>query len=110
MQVPADAIIAVEKLTRYLLIHRPEDDKSAFLGQAGFTLANFRELEQAIRNLAAKEPALEDGANEFGTFYRVEGQLDGPNGSTLSVVLIWIQLDSDSSFRFVTLKPLKVKS
>lgn len=40
MKLPSDAHIAQEKLTRYLLQPRPEDDKSAFLARAGYTLDN----------------------------------------------------------------------
>jgi hypothetical protein len=35
MKLPADAIIAREKLTRYLLVRQARGDKSAFLAQAG---------------------------------------------------------------------------
>ncbi|MBD2204797.1 hypothetical protein H6G33_13520 [Calothrix sp. FACHB-1219] len=38
MKIPPDAIIADEKITRYLLVPREQDDKSKFLAQAGFTL------------------------------------------------------------------------
>jgi len=91
MRIPPDAIIPREKLTRYLLVPRQWDDKSQFLAQAEFFLTNQDELEQAIRETAASYDALEDGANEYGTFYRVEGDLNGPSGRTLSVVLVWIQ-------------------
>jgi len=40
MRLPGDALVAQEKLTEYLLRWRPEDDKSAFLAQAGYTLEN----------------------------------------------------------------------
>lgn len=40
MRIPADAIIPEDKLTRYLLVPREYDDKSRFLSQAEFTLAN----------------------------------------------------------------------
>ena len=36
MKIPEDAIIPMEKLTAYLLLPRPGDDKSKFLAQAGF--------------------------------------------------------------------------
>ena len=36
MRIPDDAIIPEEKLTRYLLVPHPSDDKSKFLAQAGF--------------------------------------------------------------------------
>jgi hypothetical protein len=48
--------------------------------------------------------ASEDGSNEYGTFYRVEGMLDGPSGN-LPVVCIWMKQAVDGKFRFVTLKP-----
>ena len=52
MNIPADAVIATDKLTGYLLIARPLDDKSKFLATAGFTQSNSEILEAAIRNLA----------------------------------------------------------
>jgi len=109
MQIPTDAVIPVAKLTRYLLVPRVEDDKSKFLGQAGFCLDNFKELEHAIRKLETEQPATVDGVNDYGKFYRVEGMLVGPNGRSLPVASIWLQLDTDGSFNFVTLKPRRAK-
>ena len=40
MKLPSDALIAMEKLTSYLLRMRVEDDKSRFLAGAGYTLEN----------------------------------------------------------------------
>lgn len=37
MKLPSDAIIAIEKITNYLLQWRPENDKSQILAQAGYT-------------------------------------------------------------------------
>ena len=51
MKIPSDAIIAHEKLTQYLLVERPRNDKARFLAQAGFTLANPLDLEVALREL-----------------------------------------------------------
>jgi hypothetical protein len=99
------AIILEEKLTKYLLVPRPWDDKSKFLGRAGFDQSNTDELIAAIRRLAVGTEAAEDGTNEYGTFYRVEGILVGPNGQNLKVVTIWLRWRSDESFHFVTLKP-----
>ena len=42
MYIPADAEIATEKLTHYLLVPKPLDDKSKFLMRAGFTASRFR--------------------------------------------------------------------
>jgi hypothetical protein len=105
MRIPAHAIVPREKLTNYLLVSRPWDDKSKFLSRAGFTLNNPESLEAAIRELAANFDAVEDGDNDYGVFFRVEGPLNGPSGVALQVALIWLQWTVDGSVHFVTLKP-----
>lgn len=105
MTIPDDAVIPSEKLTKYLLAPRPWDDKSKFLAQAGFDQTNQDSLLSSIRALAIGVEGTEDGTNEYGTFYRVEGSLVGPGGKSLAVVTIWIRWHSDGSFHFVTLKP-----
>jgi hypothetical protein len=40
VKIPPDAIIAPEKPDRYLLVPLARNDKSGFLAQAGFALAN----------------------------------------------------------------------
>ena len=107
MRIPADAIIPIEKLTRYLLVPRPWDDKSRFLGQAGFSLNDPNSLLNAIRETVARFEAMENGTNDYGTFFRVEGELTGPDGRSLQVVVIWLQWKIDGTFHFVTLKPRK---
>jgi hypothetical protein len=109
MKIPADAIIPPSKLTDYLLSPRPWDDKSKFLGQAGFTQNNPEMLENAIRRLVKDEEAVNDGINSYGTFFRVQGSLKGPTGH-LAVVLIWLQWKVDGMCHFVTLKPGREKS
>jgi hypothetical protein len=103
--IPEDAVIAPAKLTGYLLVPRPADDKSGFLARAGFTLANPDSLLAALRGLAKESEAVEDGMNKFGKFFRVDGAITGPNGRALNVATVWIQSDTDGSFHFVTLKP-----
>jgi hypothetical protein len=106
VKIPDDAIIPREKLTHYLLIPRRKNDKSRFLAQVGFTQDNPDLLEQAIRQMIAENEAILDRQNEYGMFYRVEGDLYGPEG-ILSTVTIWIQLTKDNHYRFVTLKPAR---
>ena len=105
MKIPSDAIIPDDKLTKYLLLPRPWDDKSQFLAQAGFALKEPEVLRSAIRSMIASGEAVADGANEYGDFFRIEGELVGPTGVSLSVVLIWLQWKLDGTFHFVTLKP-----
>ncbi len=110
MLIPDDAVIPPEKVTAYLLVPRPWDDKSKFLAGAGFTRENPEVLLAAPSRLAIGVDGQEDGTNEYGTFYRVEGQLVGPDGRTLDVVTIWLRWRIDDTFHFVTLKPRRTRS
>ena len=58
MKLPRDSEIARVKVTQYLLKLRDEDDKSKFLAQAGYTLAQADKLLDDLR-------ALLDGEAEF---------------------------------------------
>jgi hypothetical protein len=109
MRLPHTCIISEVKLTKYLLVQRPWDDKSAFLAAAGFSLADWPKLRDAIQSLARSTETVEDGVNPWGTFYRTDGDLVGPNLS-LAVTLIWINRAVDGQYHFVTLKPRKAKS
>lgn len=110
MKIPSEAIIAREKLTRYLLVFQPENDKSKFLGLAGFTQDNPDALEAALRELIAEENAQFERHESYGDFYRVEGLLKGVSGHHLQVITIWIRRDEEGEkahYRFVTLMPGK---
>ncbi|MGB3137848.1 MAG: DUF6883 domain-containing protein [Nodosilinea sp.] len=107
MRIPKGAIISDDKITRYLLVQKVRNDKSKFLAKAGFTTENPEALRTAIQSLLKAGEAVEDGNNEYGTFYQVVGELVGINGVTLFVVTVWIQRRIDGKFQFVTLKPLK---
>jgi len=74
MKIPNDAVIPVEKLTKYLLVPRPWDDKSRFLAQAAFDQSNPDALMAAIRALAIGAEGSEDGSNEHGAFLPARGQ------------------------------------
>ena len=108
MRIPSDATIDETKFTNYLLVQRPWDDKSGYLRRAGFELQNWPDLRSAIRRLADMVDAVEDGSNEYGTFYRVEGILKGPMDN-LQVVCIWMKRAIDGGFHFVTLKPFTAR-
>jgi hypothetical protein len=105
MKIPSNVFIAPEKLTRYLLLPRNEDDKSRFLAQAGFTLENPDELEAALRKLIMAEQAIVDRVDEYGTFYQVSGLLQGPDNRSLDVITIWLHDARYRQYRFITLKP-----
>ena len=105
MKIPVDAIIPEAKLTKYLLVFKPRNDKSQFLAQAGFTLDNWETLKIALQQLNQSVEAEADRTDEYGTFYNVSGELQGVNGINLSVVTIWLERKSDGKFQFITLVP-----
>ena len=85
MKLPADTIIAREKLTRYLLVGQTRGDKSAFLARAGYTLETADQLLDDLRTQLLPLDAVELRSTVFGKFYEISGTLTGPNGMTLSV-------------------------
>jgi hypothetical protein len=105
MKLPADAVIDPRKATEYLLKVRPEDDKSAFLVQAGYTLANAQQLLTDIREQILPLDAEELGEFEYGTKFQIRGALNGPNGTALRAVSIWATIEATGETRFVTLYP-----
>ena len=61
-------------------------------------------LERAIRSLVASIDAVEDTADVYGTDYTVTGELIGPSGVRLPVIVVWVRR-ADGQFRLVTVKP-----
>ena len=109
MKLPAEIIIPDEKITRYLLVSRMWNDKSKFFAQAGFTCTNPHDLKKELAALAQKAEAVEDGDNEYGIFYRTDGELTGPNGRRLLITAVWMRRKADGVVCFITLKPRKGK-
>jgi hypothetical protein len=107
VRIPEDLIIPDAKITGYLLVPKPRNDKSKFLAQAGFTQENSEALKLAIQTQALSTEAVEEKNNEYGTFYQVEADLIGINGTILSVITVWLERQIDGKFQFVTLKPSK---
>jgi hypothetical protein len=110
VQIPPNAIIPEAKLTRYLLIFRPYDDKSKFLAKAGFTLENPDDLMLALRQVIQVGEAIEERTDQYGIYYRVKGILQGPNGISLKVITVWLHRSIDQQFQFLTLVPDKQKT
>jgi len=54
---------------------------------SGIELKNWHDLRAAVRQLADAVDAVENGSNEYGTFYRVEGMLEGPTASCVTWLL-----------------------
>ena len=107
MKLPANAIIATEKLTGYLLRKLPENDKSCYLAQAGYTLENPERLEAGLRHQILIREASFMEPTEYGDKYSIRGELTGPNGRTLKVMTIWMTEDATGLTKFITLYPAK---
>ena len=100
MKIPENLNISEDKITRYLLVQKVRNDKSKFLAQAGFTQENPEALRAAIRIQAMATEAIADRSDEYGTFYRVEGNIVGENGVSLAVATIWLRRQIDGEFPF----------
>jgi hypothetical protein len=100
-----DASIPESKLTQYLLIPLPKDDKSKFLAQAGYTLDNWQQLEQALRTQVLSQPAKLIEMTRYGEKYAIRACLQGLNGIELDILTVWIVTNDET--RFVTLVPDK---
>ena len=108
MKLPLDAVIAPTKLTKYLLIWRDADDKSKFLGQAGYGQENWQQLAADLRNqILPLEAMPSDEPNRFGDVYEIRGILRGANGVNLAVVTIWMIEYETQQTKFITLYPDK---
>jgi hypothetical protein len=98
------ATIAEAKLTKYLLIERPKDDKSGFLAQAEYNLDNWRQLRQELRQFLLTQATLHKKTN-FGDIYEIKGILVGVNGINLRIATYWIVDSLTNETKFVTLLP-----
>ena len=105
VKLPENVIISPDKLLRYLLLPLEENDKFAFLAAAGYTLANWQVLDCDLQHLAQMHEISDIETSPYGIKYEVRGTLQGPNGSTLYVVTIWITLGATGETRLVTLFP-----
>ena len=105
MLLPQNAIITEEKLTKYLLVPLPKDDKSKFLQRAGYTLENWQQLEQDLRIQVLTQPAELIETNRYGSKYRIRSSLLGVNGVELNILTVWMVTNGVA--KFVTLVPDK---
>lgn len=87
----------------------PDNDKSIFLGIAGYTLKNWNRLADDIRTQLLPHDALLVRETPFGNLYKVRGVLLGPNGKKLKVVSIWMTEYETKVSKFITLYPDKEK-
>ena len=95
--------IAEEKLTKYLLVFLPKDDKSQFLQKGGYTLENWQQLEIDLRLQVLNQPAKFVEETIYGSKYRIDATLKGVNGVEIEVTTI--RMLTDQQEKLVTLVP-----
>jgi len=105
VKLPADSLIAMEKLTRYLLVPQARGDKSAFLALAGFGPANADALAGALRSHLMNDEAIPAENSVYGQFYEIRGRLTGPTGRALMVKTVWMTEHLSGQTKFITLVP-----
>ena len=108
MYLPSDAIIAVSKLTDYLLVHKNRNDKSAWLSQAGYTLTNWKDLENDLRAQVLVLDAVLSENTTYGQTYEIRAEMIGPNGRSLRVRTVWMQEHETGTTKFITMFPDKL--
>ena len=109
MKLPANAVIAPDKLTRYLLVRQARGDKSAFLAEAGYTIANPEQLLHDLRRQVLSKEATLIGQTKFGQFYEIRALLTGPTGTALQIRSIWMKEHLSGITKFITLVPDRKK-
>jgi hypothetical protein len=107
LKLPANATIAKEKLTDYLLKWQPDNDKSKFMALAGYTLSQWKRLEHDIRTQILSGDAALARKTPYGDLFRIRGDLIGPNGVSLRVVTIWMTEHVSGETKLITLFPDK---
>jgi hypothetical protein len=110
MKLPANAVIAREKVTDYLLVRQNRNDKSAFLETSGYSPANPDLLISGLVWLREQNEAVPIAENQFGRYYEIVGVLRGPLGVGLRVRTIWMTEHLSGVTKFITLIPIEALS
>ena len=108
MQIPCaeQALVAIEKLTDYLLnVDHPDGGpKARVLAHAGFRAEAPEEFEQALRQQHLTRDARLGKPSLFGRKYEITGRLTGPSGEVF-VTSVWIIRHGETVPRLITVVP-----
>ncbi len=101
------AIIAVEKLTEYLLnvSHKRGAAKARLLLGLGYRTDAPGVLEADLRTQHLSLAVTRTSENAYGAVYEIEGPIKAPGGKTVRFCSIW-QVDTGTDVpRFITMYP-----
>jgi len=109
MKVPGceNAHIPRRKLTEYLLSEtRPAGSpKALFFRSFGLSDSNVDLFEQGLLAIVGSEDVKETVSSPYGNKYIVDGNLETPIGSVVSIRTVWIVESGHGQPRFVTAYP-----
>jgi hypothetical protein len=97
------AVINPTKLTQYLLVKQPKNDKSVFLKGLGYDLSNPEALSKAISEKTFFNQVLGCRFNSFGLFFVAPTMLPDLVGFKLVRVRTVWQYNEDGTARFITM-------
>lgn len=98
-----------EKITDYLLssVNPRARAKAGFFLSFGFSAVRWHQLAEALRRHAASHAVVQVLETAYGPRYRVDGDLETPDGRSPLVRTVWqIDLGSDNP-RFITAHPYR---
>jgi filamentous hemagglutinin len=104
-----NAVIDVEKVTRYLLNPKHPDNggKAVFFELLGFRRAAPEGLVRGLRAVGVSGSAAVRVESVHGIKYIVDGELAGPSGRSALVRTVWIEDPGSDRARLVTACPLR---
>lgn len=107
MKLPGgeDAEVPREKVEGYLLsrTHPTGRFKARFFRGVGFE--SVEQLETALRRVAESGTVSSEMQTAYGMKYVVDGELETPRGTWVSIRTVWIRGHGTASPRFVTAYP-----
>ena len=107
MKLPAESLIALAKITHYLLVPLTRGDKSGFLKLAGYDPSLALRLVEDLRHQVLVCEAVAIELTDHGQYFEISCPLTGPNGRVLDIRTIWMKEHLSGQTKFITLIPDK---
>ncbi len=103
------ADVPPDKITEYLLNteHQTGRAKALFFIRFGFSVAQWKELAEALIHHAHEHEVVKRETTRFGTRYVIEGALQTPGERTPRVRVVWFIPKDEQQPRLTTAYPLE---
>jgi hypothetical protein len=109
MKLPSaqKAIVPKSKITDYLLCltHTNGHSKAKFFLNHGFSLADWQEMAEALKDLAQRNEVINVEKTPFGMRYVIDGKINTPNQRNPFIRTVWFIEDEQTIPIFVTAYP-----